>query len=63
MSASHIIVLILMLATLFVLVAGVGVMMIGGKTNAKYGNKLMVARVAFQGVTVLLIGALMMMGK
>jgi Hypoxia induced protein conserved region len=63
MNASHIIVLVLMLATLGVLVAGVAVMMIGGKTNAKYGNKLMVARVAFQGITVLLIGALMMMGK
>ena len=63
MDFKHILVLVLMLATLFVLVAGVSVMMIGGKINAKYGNKLMVARVAFQAITVLLVGALMMMGK
>ncbi len=63
MDAKHILVLAMMLATLLVLVAGVGVMMIGGKLNARYGNKLMVARVGFQALTVLLIGLLFLIGK
>ncbi len=63
MDVKHIIVLVLMLATLAVLVAGVSLMMIGGKLNAKYGNKLMVARVGFQALTLLMIAILFMMGK
>lgn len=63
MDARHIVVLVLMLATLAVLVAGIGMMMVGGKLNAKYGNKLMVARVSLQGLTVLLIGLLFLFGK
>ena len=35
----------LLLAIVGVLIAGVVLMGIGGKANAKYGNKLMVARV------------------
>ena len=63
MDAKHLIVLLFMLATLVVLLAGIGMMMVGGKLNAKYGNKLMVARVSLQGLTVLLIGLLFLMGK
>jgi hypothetical protein len=63
MGASHLIVLILMLATLLVLVIGVSVMMRGGPLNEKYGNKLMVARVSLQGLTLLLVGILFLMGK
>jgi hypothetical protein len=63
MDTKHILVLVLMLATLVALVAGISLMMIGGKLNAKYGNKLMVARVGLQGLTVLLIGILFLMGK
>jgi hypothetical protein len=63
MDAKHILVLVLMLMTLLSLVAGVGMMMIGGKLNAKYGNKMMVARVSLQGLTVLLIGLLFLVGK
>ena len=63
MDMKHIVVLVLMLATLFVLVAGVSMMMIGGKLNAKYGNKLMVARVSLQGLTILLIGLLFLLSR
>jgi hypothetical protein len=63
MGLSHIIVLIMMLATLAVLVAGIGVMMIGGKLNAKYSGKLMMARVGLQGLTLLLVGLLFFLGK
>lgn len=63
MNTTHLIVLILMLATLGVLIAGVSVMMIGGKLNAKYSNKLMVARVGLQALTILFIGLLIMVGK
>ncbi len=38
----------LMLATAAVLVVGITLMAKGGEANRKYGNKLMVARVALQ---------------
>lgn len=63
MDGKHILIFALMLATLAVLVMGVSVMMIGGKLNAKYGNKLMVARVSLQGITILLLAALFFTGK
>jgi hypothetical protein len=45
----------LIFATLAVLVTGVALMSLGGKANAKYGNRLMVARVTLQGLVILLI--------
>ena len=63
MNASHIIVLFFMLATFLVLIVGVSLMMKGGPLNAKYGNKLMVARVTLQGITILLIGIMLLTGK
>ena len=63
MDSKHIIILILMIATALVLIAGVGIMMVGGKLNAKYGNKLMVARVGLQGLTVLLLAAMFFTSK
>ena len=63
MDAKHIIVLVFMLATAAVLVAGIGLMMTGGKLNTKYGNKLMVARVSLQAITIGLIGLLFLFGK
>ncbi len=63
MDIKHIMVLVLMLATLAVLVAGVALMTKGGALNAKYGNKLMVARVGLQGLTIALLGLLFLMGK
>jgi hypothetical protein len=63
MDTKHIVVLILMLATLGVLVVGITLMMMGGPLNKKYGNKLMVARVSLQGLTLLVIGLLLLVGK
>ncbi len=51
----------LMLATVVVLVTGIVLMARGGEANAKYGNKLMVARVAFQGAALVVVCALLMM--
>jgi hypothetical protein len=63
MDAKHIIVIIFMVATLLVLVAGIVLMTKGGPLNAKYGNKLMVARVGLQGLTLLLVGLMFLIGK
>ena len=63
MDSSHIIVLMLLAATLLVLITGVIVMMKGGPLNDKYGNKLMIARVTLQGLTLLFLGFLFLMGK
>ena len=57
------IIFILLFAIVAVLLAGVILMAIGGKANAKYGNKLMVARVALQGLVLLLLVLLFTMGK
>ena len=48
-------VLILMLATLGVLIAGIVLMGKGGEANKRYGNKLMMARVTLQGAALLLL--------
>ncbi len=45
----------LMMATVAVLVGGIIVMARGGETNRKYGNKMMVARVALQGAAIVLV--------
>ncbi len=48
-----------MLATLAVLVVGLVGFFLGGEFNAKYGNKLMRARVALQAVAVALLLAVL----
>ena len=53
----------LMLATAGVLIAGIAVMVKGGATNQKYGNKMMVLRVALQGSALLLLGILFLISK
>jgi Hypoxia induced protein conserved region len=63
MDAKHIIVLLLMLATLVVLVMGVISMMRGGESNRKNGNKLMSLRVGLQGLTVAVLGVLFLFSK
>jgi len=63
MDSKHIIILILMLATLAVLVMGIISMMRGGEYNRKNSNKLMSLRVGIQGVTVALLGAMFLMSK
>lgn len=50
-----ILLLALMGATALVLVVGILLMARGGEANRKYGNKMMVARVALQGLA---LGAL-----
>lgn len=49
--------------TLGVLLAGVVVMAKGGEANAKWGNKLMRARVISQGVTLGLLVLALLIGK
>jgi hypothetical protein len=39
-------------ATLAVLIVGIVIMVRGGEINKKYSNKLMVARVWFQAITI-----------
>lgn len=60
MSAIHIAIAAAMLATLAALATGVIIMAAGGDANARWGNRLMVARVAFQALAVALIGLAML---
>ena len=54
----NIIIFILMFAVVVVLLAGIFLMMRGGEMNARYGNKLMVARVGLQGLVIALLGVM-----
>lgn len=51
----------LMMATVLVLVIGIGLMARGGEANEKYGNKMMVARVALQGAALSVLVLLLML--
>ncbi len=53
----------LMLAVVGVLLAGVVLMGAGGAANKKYGNKLMMARVSLQGLALLVLALLFLMGN
>lgn len=53
----------LMLATVLVLLMGIMLMARGGEPNRKYGNKMMVARVAFQGLAILMLAILLLAKK
>jgi hypothetical protein len=50
------VILVLLIAVAAVLIAGLIVMGIGGKTDKKFSNKLMMARVAIQALIVLILG-------
>jgi hypothetical protein len=63
MSAADYIIVALMLATFGVLMAGVVLMGTGGSANARYGNKLMVARVSLQGLVLLMLALMFFMGQ
>lgn len=63
MSGGDYVIVALMLATFGVLMAGIALMGIGGATNARYGNKLMVARVSLQGLVLLMLALLFAVGK
>lgn len=57
-----ILILIALLATVGVLIAGIVVMARGGEFNAKYSNKLMRARVICQFLAIALIALLALVG-
>ena len=63
MSAGEFIIFGLMGLVFLILVAGLVVMAIGGKTNKKYSNKLMMLRVAAQGLAVLMLGLMFMVSR
>ncbi len=48
----------LMFSTVVVLIAGIALMAVGGKLNQKYANKLMVARVVLQALSIVLLAVL-----
>ena len=58
-----ILMLLLLLATAFVLVSGIVLMGVGGKANEKYGNKLMVARVWLQAIVIVLLALMFAAGN
>ncbi len=58
-----ILLLLFMTGALAVLVAGVVVMAVGGETDRKYSNRLMVLRVTLQAMAVLLLGMLFVFGE
>jgi len=63
MSAGDYIVFTLMLGTFGVLMAGIVLMGVGGSTNLKYGNKLMTARVSFQGLVLVMLALIFFIGN
>ena len=56
-------VIVALVATLAVLLVGVIAMLRGGDFNAKYGNKLMRARVAMQALAVALMLSLYLINR
>ena len=52
-----------LVGTLAVLIAGLVAMMRGGEFNRKYGNKLMRARVAMQALAIALLLLLFLVGR
>ena len=56
-------VIVALVATLAVLLAGVVAMLRGGEFNAKYGNKLMRARIAMQALAVGLMFSLYLINR
>ena len=63
MSLGDIIIAVLMLALVGVLVTGVVLMGVGGKTNEKYSTKLMVARIWLQALVLLMLAGMFFLGK
>lgn len=52
-----------LLALIGVLVAGLVLMGMGGELNLKYGNRLMVARVWLQGISLMVLALMFAMAK
>ncbi len=58
-----VLVVVALVATLAVLLAGIVTMTKGGAFNRKWGNKLMRARVAMQSLAVMLMFALFLLNR
>lgn len=63
MSGFDYLIIAIMLLVAVILIAGLVVMAVGGKTNQKYGNKLMMARVGSQALVVFLLGIMFMVSR
>lgn len=63
MTIGDYIVVVLMLVTFGVLIAGIALMATGGETNRKYGNSLMFSRVGLQGLALLMLAFMFMLGN
>ncbi|MCB1884922.1 MAG: twin transmembrane helix small protein [Geminicoccaceae bacterium] len=63
MNALTILLIIVMLATTAVLGVGLFGFFTGGAFNARYGNRLMQARVGLQALALLLVAALVFLGR
>lgn len=63
MSVGDYLIVALMLGVFGVLVAGIALMGAGGSLNARYGNKLMVARVSLQGLVLVMLMLMFSMGQ
>lgn len=61
--AAFILLIALMVAVVVVLLLGIITMVRGGETNKKYGNKMMVLRVALQAGALLLLAVLFLFSK
>ena len=62
MTVGDYIVVVLMLVTFGVLIAGIALMATGGEANRKYGNSLMFGRVGMQGLALLMLAFMFMLG-
>mgnify|MGYP001608176874 CR=1 FL=1 len=56
-------VILTVIAVVGSLFLGIAVMLRGGELNKKYGNKLMIARVGFQGMSLVLLAIIWMMSN
>jgi len=57
------ILIFLLIALLAVLIGGLVLMGVGGEKNKKYGNRLMVARVWLQGLSLVVLVLMFTVGK
>lgn len=63
MTVGDYIVVVLMLVTFGVLIAGIALMATGGEINRKHGNHLMFSRVGLQGLALLMLAFMFMLGN
>lgn len=62
MAIGGIIVVLLIIGLLGVLVSGIVLMGVGGKTNERLGNKLMTARIWLQALIIIVLALMFMSG-